>query len=397
MTVRYATLCSGLGSFDKGFDDAGMECVYQCEADAVCRSVLERHWPFVPKGCDVYDDQTESDLVRLRPDIIAFGSPCQDLSVAGRREGIFGERSGVFFRCVELCFAAETPVVLWENVPGAFSSNGGEDFACVLEAFTGYAPAVPRGGWRNTGVCIGPLYSVAWRVLDAQWFGVPQRRRRIFLVGCLSDRGRPYEILSLGDSLPWDSPPSRETGTRVAGTIAARTSGGGGLGTDFDCDGGLVPAIVENGDAHSGFRDANEIVAHTLRSEGHDAIEDGTGRGVPLVAHALTATATATGRLDPNGETFIPEVSFSIGAAHRGVGQGHNTTHVGNRAGVRRLMPVETERLQGLPDDWTRYDANGKEISDSKRYHMIGNAGAVPVLEWIGRRIIKAYMSTEEA
>lgn len=177
--MRYATLCSGIEGFGIGFDRIGMQCVYQCEIDKFALSVLQKHYPDVPKGTDVNDDSVRADLSRLRPDIVAFGSPCQDFSVAGKRGGISAKRSGLFFRCVELCFACEAPWVVWENVPGVLSGHKGNDFAAVIESFTGYRPEVPRGGWKSTGVCVGPLYSIAWRVLDAQWCGLAQRRKRV--------------------------------------------------------------------------------------------------------------------------------------------------------------------------------------------------------------------------
>jgi DNA (cytosine-5)-methyltransferase 1 len=414
--MKYATLCTGVGGFDRAFDRVGMTPVYQCEINQKCQTVLARHWPNVTKGIDVDDSQTELDIVRLKPDLVAFGSPCQDLSVAGKRGGLSGERSGLFFRCVELCFAAQAPWVVWENVPGVFSSNEGEDFASVIEAFTGVRPAVPPRGWRNTGVCVGPLYSIAWAVLDSQWFGVPQRRRRVFVVGSFRDRGSPYEILSLPESVPWDSPPSRQAGKRVAGEVAACLNSGGN-------DGGFRTEPGEH------------IVTHTLKAEGHDASEDGTGRGVPLIAAALrgnyhcdqdgdetklvayggnntsgpidiatacNASASASGRQDFESETFVMQermeaenensgpggkgwngdgVAFTLEARHR-------PQSMANSHGVRRLTPTECERLQGFPDGWTEFAADGTRISDSARYQMLGNAVTVNVAEYIGRRIL---------
>lgn len=130
--MKYATLCSGIEGFGLGFDRAGMECVYQCEIDKTCRSVLERHWPGVERGTDVNDDAAEKSLRRLRPDVLAFGFPCQDLSVAGRRAGLAGERSGLFFRCAFLIAQCRPHWVCIENVPGLLSSNGGRDMGTVL-------------------------------------------------------------------------------------------------------------------------------------------------------------------------------------------------------------------------------------------------------------------------
>src|SRR6516164_6696829 len=119
--LRVASLCCGIGGFDVGFERAGMKTVYQCESDKDANSVLRRHWKHVPKGKDVNEKNTEKILKRIRPDIVCFGSPCQDLSVAGRREGLAGQRSGLFFRCAELAFACFAPWVVFENVPGLFS------------------------------------------------------------------------------------------------------------------------------------------------------------------------------------------------------------------------------------------------------------------------------------
>lgn len=302
--MKYATLCSGIEGFGLGFDAVGMECVYQCEIDSSCQSVLHRHYPNVAKGADVNDEKTARDLIRLRPGLVAFGSPCQDLSVAGKRSGLAGQRSGLFFRCVELCFICEAPIVCWENVPGVFSSNNGLDFAAVLEAFTGYAPGVPSGGWKNTGVCVGPLYSVAWCVLDSQWFGVPQRRRRVFLVGCLGNRSGAYKILSLAESLPGNPAPSREAGAGVTYPVASCIGASG-----------------------RGFERAGE-------TRGQDpvvAVFGGNNTAGPIdVATACNAHG-GTGRLDFESETFITQPI----AAERDIAGTLCTPHTPNGHGAR--------------------------------------------------------------
>lgn len=338
--MRYATLCSGIEGFGLGFDRAGMECVFQCEANKQALSVLRRHYPKVPKTEDVNDDRTESELVRLRPDVIAFGSPCQDLSVAGKRGGLAGKRSGLFFRCVELCFACEAERVVWENVPGVFSSAKGQDFASVLEAFTGFRPTVPKEGWCDTGVCVGPLYSVTWAVLDSQWFGLAQRRSRVFLVADFGKRGRPYEVLSLGESLPWNLAPSREAGEIAPQSIAPSLSASG-RGTSRSGESRGQDCVIPMGEEHT----------HTQQPTCH----------TNDVAKALTTG----GYFDGETETFIAD-DYIAGA----------------KQGVRRLLPVECERLQGFPDGWT------EPLSDSARYRVLGNAVSVPVAMWIGKRIM---------
>lgn len=420
--MRYATLCSGIEGFGLGFDRAGMECVLQSENDKHCLQVLNRHYPDVEKTTDVNDAETELSLRRLRPDLIAFGSPCQDLSVAGRCAGLSGERSGLFFRCMELCFAAEASYVVWENVLGVFSSNGGADFASVLEAFTGYRPSVPSRGWRNTGVCIGLLYSVAWAVLDSQWCGVPQRRRRVFVVGCLNRRADPYKILSLAESVPWDSPPSREAGQSVAagltsGTAASRGVNPPGRRREDDVNLVCTPLLEVGARTNSdGNRDGDGIgdvgdvmytlqagkqhgvhVAATLNSGGNNG-GFRTEPGEHLVSYCLNGKQG--NRVDGEIETFVvafaenqrgelrqsdiaPQLSCQGGKP----GSGYAAVQVGTA--VRRLLPVECERLQGFPDNWTAIGDDGATISDSARYRMIGNAITVPVAQWIGRRLME--------
>lgn len=424
--IRYATLNSGIEGFGCGFDaTGGMECVFQCEIDKDCLKVLERHYPNVKRTTDVNLDETAAELVRLRPDVVAFGSPCQDLSVAGRRGGLSAQRSGLFFRGVELCFECEAPLVVWENVSGVFSSRDGEDFASVLEAFTGFRPTVPAEGWRDSGVCIGPLYSVAWAVLDAQWFNVPQRRRRVFLVASLGDRASPYEILSLGESVPWDSPPSREAGARTADCLTAGVANGSGVnkpGRRREDDVNLVAATLETTCNDYSRADGFTMIAHALRAEGHDASDDGTGRGVPLVPIAWSertrqgdslievepdsifpAIKTGTQRQqgvaiaftqNQCGDVLSGEVMHSLATNQNSTGRSAPNVMV-PQMGVRRLLPVECERLMGFPDHYTRYDSRGKEISDSARYRMLGNSIVTTVAKWIGERIAVIRRETE--
>jgi DNA (cytosine-5)-methyltransferase 1 len=459
--VKLATLCSGIDGFGLAGERFGMEVVFQSEVDRDCQRVLKRHWPNVERTNDVCADETSESLRRLRPDVVAFGSPCQDLSVAGKRGGISAQRSGLFFRCVELCFECEAGVVLWENVPGVFSNNDGRDFAAVLEAFTGFRPEVPEEGWRDTGVCVGPLYSVAWAVLDAQWFGLAQRRKRVFLVASLGDRGGPYEILSIGDSLPWDSPPRRETGARTADCLTSGVASGSGVskpGRWREDDVNLVscpavsPALTAK-DYKSTREDIAEpaYIAHTLRAEGFDASEDGTGRGTPIVPviYAIQERAVSDNLENgPQGKGFQSDIGFTLEGRSKVQavayqcygsnvgpmetlrrGSGNETSGVpfisvnayshqyrqdsinsigrpadalcpsrtrmsqGYHTGpstVRRLLPIECERLMGFQDDFTKYDDAGKEISDSARYRMLGNSVAVPVVEWILKRIAGA-------
>lgn len=218
--LRVLSLFSGVGGFDMGLEAAGMETVAQVEWDPKCQTVLARHWPDVPKWADVCDVRG-ADLPEC--DVVAFGSPCQDLSVAGKRAGMVeGEtRSGLFYEAVRIIkelqehgrSAARTPVrwVIWENVVGALSSNGGADFGAVLDAMAG----------------LGAV-DVQWRVLDAQYFGVPQRRRRVFVVARLDPGAVGREqVLPLGASVRRNPAARGEARPGAAAGPAGGAPGGG--------------------------------------------------------------------------------------------------------------------------------------------------------------------------
>ena len=204
MNLTFGSLFAGVGGFDIGMEAAGWGCAWQVEWDQQCQQVLARHWPDVPRWGDVRD-VIGSELPRV--DLITFGSPCQDLSVAGKRAGLDGSRSGLFFEAIRIIQEMRDDTngwyprfAVWENVVGALSSNHGHDFATALDSLAE----------------IGAL-DIAWRVLDARWFGVPQRRRRIFVV---ADFGGELARALLAEpaSLRRDSRPSGTTRPEAATT-----------------------------------------------------------------------------------------------------------------------------------------------------------------------------------
>jgi DNA (cytosine-5)-methyltransferase 1 len=292
--VIVGSLFSGIGGLDLGLARAGFRHAFFCEADPYRRRVLARHWPGVPifrtvrevgadwrewaglgGGRDArapgHGGQPIGDL-----DLLCGGFPCQDLSVAGQRAGLAGERSGLFFEFARVA-AALLPAggwVLLENVPGLLSSHGGRDFALILATLA------------DLGV-----HDLAWRVLDSRYFGVPQRRRRVYLLGRRARGRRAAEVLLEPESGGGDFAAGRAAGEDVAGSL------GGGAGARGWAD----------------DLDRASFVAHALRAEGFDASEDGTGRGIPLVvgappdADGVRATPGAARRVDaPHGAADGP-------------------------------------------------------------------------------------------
>ena len=477
--MTYGSLCTGIGGFDLGFDRANMTPLFQCEIDKRAQSVLRRHWP----GVLLLDDIRKAGKKTCpRVDVICAGTPCQDLSVAGKRGGLAGERSGLFFEFIRIVRELRPTFVVWENVPGAFSSNAGRDFAAVLRA-------VAECGARD----------IAWRVYDSQYRGLAQRRERVFLVADFGGE-RAGQILFEPACGCRNPPPSREAGQGVAATLRGRTESSGkggyaGRGGEDDQNIVTVPSLTASGrgtarasesrgqdplivapatslclSAKAGKRDDAEsetFIVHTLRAEGHDASEDGTERGTPLVPVMASGAENANGcgigvaggpmfTLDTTGAAAVGPVAYAcqggavgefgtlragngsmtggipfivdqpiafsnrlgqtddvtetlraashgatpmvgqvagtLGANHGNIKAEHAWTGQLQQSpmGVRSLMPIECERLQGFPDGWTEFDDQGKPIADGPRYKMLGNAVSVPVAECIGRRLMEA-------
>lgn len=331
--MRFISLFSGIEAASVAWLLLGWKCAAVAEIDKFPCAVLKHHYSGVPNLGNVCGITREM-LIEIGPvDAVVFGFPCQDLSVAGKRAGLKGERSGLFFeamRIVELCRELwGTRWTIAENVPGLFSSNSGLDFAAVVGELAGTEFAVPKNKWQNTGVALGPRGLVEWAVLDAQWFGVPQRRRRVFLVRDSGDwRSRP-PILFERQSLRGNSPPSREKresptydvapcvgasgrgfdrpgdtrgqdccvpvafgGNNTSGPIdvatACNSHGGPNGRLDFESETFITGCLNANGKAAGSAtqQDAETemLVTHSLRADRFDASENGTGRGTPLIS-----------------------------------------------------------------------------------------------------------------
>jgi len=404
--VKIGSLFSGGGGGDHGFVTAGHEIVFGCEIDPKARSVFRHNHPGVP----VYNDVREVTYERLQadgtviPDLIFGGSPCQDLSVAGKRAGLGGERSGLFHEQCRIADELGTPWVVWENVVGAFSSNKGADFAAVLGGLTGNTPTVPRKGWRTGGVCVGPKRVAVWRVLDAQNFGVPQRRRRVFVVaGPRTLARRIVEVLFEPESGDWDSEKSRQQGKETSVEIEGRvaTSSVGKLtdiaqciearyGSRGDLD---TESFVLDSPDWAGSAQQADIAAPLLNpSKGGQRTTDIDGG--TWVVHDQPVDVFAafdsnwSGRYDLNNDGSL---SPTVKVASSNGGNAPAVAHGGDRTVVRRLTPLECERLMGWPDGWTAQgvDDGGVlvDIVNTQRYRICGNGIVATVTEWIGGRL----------
>jgi DNA (cytosine-5)-methyltransferase 1 len=371
--MMIGSVCSGIGAPECAWHPLGWRNAFLSEIAPFPRAVLEHRFPGVP----IHGDFTTIKTGQYLPiDLLVGGTPCQSFSVAGLRRGLADERGNLALAFLRLAYRLRPRWIVWENVPGVLSSNGGRDFGAFL------------GGLVQCG------YGFAYRVLDAQYFGVPQRRRRVFVVGYLGDWRPAAAVLFERASLRGNPAPRRKA-REVAPTIPCRSTAGGGLGTDFDCDGGLiayggnntsvpidVAAALNACGTASGRHDfaTETFIAHTLRCEGFDASEDGTGRGTPLIPAAVAFDLRGReGGSMPEGPHDTANIRAASGGSSR--------SYLALRKAVRRLTPRECERLQGFPDDWTLVPYRGKPAADGPRYKALGNSMAVPVMRWIGERI----------
>ena len=356
-----------------GFKSSGHQITFGCEINEYARSVLRKHNP----DLIIYNDIKDITLERLLadgaeiPEVIFGGSPCQDLSVAGYREGLGGERSGLFTEQCRVADEISAPWIVWENVVGAFSSNKGRDFAEVLYYTTGFRPEVPSGGWKSGGVCIGPKRSAVWRVLDAQAFGVPQRRRRIFLIaGPRELASRVIDILFEPESSERNSTEGRKTGQEAAGKTQDR------IGTSSV---GALTEISQSILARYGSR--GDLETETFIVE--NIFSNSTQESKPYVA--FDSNYSGQYSIVNNGDI---SPTIKIGSNLNG-----QPPAIGCGDIIRRLTPVECERLMGWPDNYTevgladnRFDVN---ISNSQRYRICGNGIVSNVTYWIGNQLNK--------
>ena len=419
MTLTFGSLFAGVGGFDMGFEQAGFECKFQVEWDKNCRSVLDRHWPDVEKWGDISNVNG-----RFLPpvDCIIFGSPCQDLSVAGKRAGLEGERSGLFHEAVRIIkemrdatYGTFPRWTVWENVAGALSSNNGRDFGTVVNEMAEAGAVVQE-----------------YAVLDAQYFSVPQRRVRVFLVSCFDPATAercPDPLLPVTESVRGDTKKGKQKRQSAARTLTEGVGGDGAIvnaigasiyhkstvvNQDVNCghlvtEGAILgsdivgslntsdakmisnqyvnenkcvvePVLFENS-YRDGARIAKDGVTQTLTSK------MGTGGGnTPMIATAYSI------REDAKANTFSAtelDHANALSALRPSPQSHHAQMFIAQPMAIRRLTPIECEKLQGWPVDHTRWKPDGTEMADTHRYRMIGNGVASPVAKWVAEQIAK--------
>ena len=367
--MRFGSVCSGIEAASVAWHPLGWKASFLSEIEAFPRSVLAHHYPETP----LHGDFTTIKAGEYEPiDLLVGGTPCQSFSVAGLRGGLDDDRGNLALEYLRLSDRLRPRWLVWENVPGVLSSNGGRDFGAIL------------GGMVELG------YGVAYRVLDAQFLGVAQRRRRVFVVGYLGDWRRAAAVLFERHSLSGNPAPRREAGPGVAALTA------NGVGT---C----------GADDNQG--QAGHIIAHTLKGEGFDASEDGTAPAICFSAkdHGADAMLDLSPTLRAGGHSkshanagVMPAIAFNMhksGNEASSLGVSTDRTDclrafekspfavMRPASAVRRLTPRECERLQGFSDDFTLVPHRGKPAADGPRYKALGNSMAVPVMRWIGERI----------
>lgn len=388
--MRSVSLFSGCGGLDLGLERAGFKSVIHCEINPHAAAVLRYHWPDTP----IWDDVTTFNGEEYDVELVHGGSPCQNMSIAGGRAGLAGEESRLYWHQIRIWRETSAEWLLWENVAGALSSNGGADFAAVLWGITGALPDVPPGGWRKWGFITGPLGCAVWRLLDARWFGVPQRRRRIFVVGnSAGNLASAIKVLleppsSAGNLEQGRSPQqgaSSAAQTSIGECLARRRGHG-----DYTLDDISSTLRVRAGDGTS----TDLIPFHLTQTpiHGDDSFTPTISKGNPSgsctigVAYPLAMRGRQDGAHLEMGESDI----YNTLRAGNG-GSSRSNTVLTPQLAVRRLMPVECERLMSWPDNHThrarKIDGSVYRISDSHRYAMCGNGVVSNQAEWIGDRL----------
>lgn len=412
--MRYLSVCSGIDAVSVAWHDL-FKCAAMSEIEAFPRAVLSHHYPDVPLHGD-FTTISEDDYGAI--DVLVGGTPCQSFSIAGLRGGLDDNRGNLALEFCRLAFRKRPRWVLWENVPGCLSTNGGRDFGSIL------------GGLAECG------YGFAYRVLDAQFvrveshaYAVPQRRRRVFVVGHLGDWRPSAAVLLERESLRRHPEPRREAGAgnpavshallastskkldptaesyvtlkgdKVASTLSHRydSSPCTDRGQDVvafsckdygaDATNGITPTMRSMGHHKSHANGGGQLAVAFAQNQRDELRELSTAGALAAEPGMKQQSYVITGTDKTNRVAFETEVCGSLRTKPPGHQENSSTTVAAQDHMVRRLTPTECERLQGFPDGYTDIVYRGKRACDGPRYKALGNSMAVNVMRWLGLRI----------
>ena len=373
----YGSICSGIEAATVAWAPLGWQPAFFSEIEKFpCQLLAHRYGSNMPNepACqngvpNLGDMKNYDKWEKYSIDLLVGGTPCQDFSIAGLRAGLAGERSSLVIVFAKIVRKYSPRWFVWENVPGVLASGDGQDFADILGLFTGRRVEKPENGWKNAGYVEGyeNAYSVAWRVLDAQYTrvdgfprAVPQRRRRVFLVGHSGTNKYPAAVLFDTQSMRGDFASSRETRSSIT------TGSSGSVGTSGEEQTAVTAPVASTLNANYGTKYGQDN-QHVDAGCPLFVCERGTEADKAIAFDCLSGGKTA------NSVGNIP------GALH-GVGR----AAIATKTQVRRLMPIECERLMGFPDDYTKLN---EKTSDAPRYKALGNSMAVNCMRWVGERI----------
>ncbi|HXI19337.1 MAG TPA: DNA (cytosine-5-)-methyltransferase [Chloroflexota bacterium] len=365
--MTFGSVCSGIEAASVAWEPLGWRCAFVSEIDPFASAVLKHRYPAVPNLGDFTKIGLPDGPTPGAIDLLVGGTPCQDFSVAGERAGMDGADGQLALEYVALLDRVRPRWMVWENVPGCLSTNEGRDFGAFLGAL---------------GEC---GYGFAYRVLDAQFTGVPQRRRRVFVVGYLGDWRPPSAVLLERQSLQGHPAPRREAGQGVAGTLGGGT-GSRGWASDTDRMTFVPVAHALIGSMQRLDRPVETLLPITFTNRGIGAVgasaetlRAGAHGALPMVA--VPAYVVRNNQTGSKGTNVWEDKTGTLNCA------GPDAVLAPHQVQVRRLTPLECERLQGCPDNWTAITYRGKPAADGPRYRAIGNSMAVPVIRWLGERI----------
>lgn len=433
--MRFGSVCSGIEAASVAWEPQGWQAAWLAEIEAFPAAVLAHRYPRVPNLGDMTAIARQVLLGEVEaPDVLAGGTPCQAFSVAGLRQSLSDQRGNLTLKFVELLNAIdhvrgqrgrEPAVAIWENVPGVLSTKDNA-FGCFLAGLAGEDdPLQPPGGrWANAGAVYGPRRAVAWRTLDAQHFGLAQRRRRVWVVASARNGFDPAQVLFEWEGVRRDLAPSREAREEAAAGTLRSTDGG--CDVDHARAGHLTPVAFGGnnpGDFEAGTLpvfDTTQITSpanYSSPKAGDPCHPPAAGAHPPAVAFQTTARPEASPELayalradspsgggQPQCVAVSGDVAHALNTANNGKGcsedgTGRGVPTISQGMQVRRLTPEECEALQGFPRGYTAIPWRSRpasECHDGPRYKALGNSWAVPCARWVGERLAQHLARSAE-